>query len=156
MQRARVGLHICVPSLKTNIFPYGFALLGELLRWCMFKKTIVGQFVQPVQCRPAQQAGVSVVLALIPWLPNAIIGPAPIRGDEFADPCENALSNAIKSAAVKRKLRGGVHDLAIDIELQLAPGLIPDSYRARPKIALQVRQFALLWRILAKNRVDDS
>ena len=76
-------------------------------------------------------------------LPDPLVLARPVVADPVHQPAEVFPSVVAEGRAVLVEQVDGVHQLAVDVELQLAVGGVADPHRARAAIALQVRQLLL-------------
>ena len=97
-----------------------------------------------VERDPAHQPGVGEALAAAAGLPDALVGRLPVLADPVdhvgdADP----LLVVHEPAAGALHHVGGVEQLAVDVELELAGGAVSDSHRGGAHVALEVRELEL-------------
>ena len=70
-------------------------------------------------------------------LPDAAVGPAPDLAHEIGDLRQSAAGVGVEPTARDGVEPGGLHQVAVDVELLLAGGAVADSYRPRVAVAGQ-------------------
>jgi hypothetical protein len=76
--------------------------------------------------------------------PDALVLPAPVAGHPIDQLAEVLPGIVADRGGVLVVQVGRVHQLAIDVQLQLLVGGVPDPDRLRPHVAVEVRQFLFL------------
>ena len=95
-------------------------------------------------------------MGMIPWLssrfPDSLVRRIPMLDHVVSKPDQRLLHLAIQLAAVKCELGGGIHDLSINIKLQLIASRVADAHRPGAAISPQNFRLALLgWAISVKG-----
>src|SRR5688572_10971526 len=72
-----------------------------------------------------------MVLATGAPLPDSFVGLAPALADRVTEVVQQADDLAIEVPTLPCKPRHGIDDLAVDVELELTLGLVPDPARPR-------------------------
>ena len=98
---------------------------------------------EPIERDPAERLRVGVVEAAGAPLPDALVRLAPAPAHRVAKPVEHASGIAVETPASPRKLRRGVEDFPVDVELELAVGVVADAHRARAGVTPQISQLSL-------------
>src|SRR5262249_24781473 len=93
---------------------------------------------------PGHQPRVDEVLLAAPGLPDAFVAAVPVLADPLDEARELAPGLVVYRLAVLVVEVDGVHQLAVDVELELLRGAVPDPDGRRPAVALEVRQLELL------------
>src|SRR2546429_3677122 len=88
-------------------------------------------------------------------LPDAAVGLAPDLADEIGDLRQSAAGVGVEPTSCDGVEPGGLHQIAVDVELLLSGGAVADSYWARPAIAGQ-RQCDLRCALAAVEAVEDA
>ena len=97
---------------------------------------------------PAHQPRVRVVPAAAARLPDALVRLVPVLDQPLEVAGELDPAVVVDGQPVLVAEVDGVHQLAVDVELQLGRRPVADPHRRRAHVALQVREL-LLWQILA-------
>ena len=85
---------------------------------------------EPVQGDTAHGLGIRVVPRLGPNLPNAGVRLPPAATHGLAETCEQLRRRSVDPLSARDELIGGVDDLPIDVELQLARSGVPHAHRS--------------------------
>ena len=120
----------------------------------MLRLRLVGQPQRPIQCDPALHFRVDKVLLSAANLPDAVVGARPVVRPNPAsgEVGPNVVSDR-RSVLVVQINR--IHQLAIDVELQLRRGGVADAHRTRAAIALQVVERFLGQFVAAVDSIHD-
>ena len=97
---------------------------------------------------PAHQPGVRVVPAAAARLPDPLVGLVPVVDQPLEVAGELHPAVVVDGQPVLVAEVDGVHQLAVDVELQLGRRPVADPHRRRAHVALQVREL-LLGQVLA-------
>ncbi len=97
----------------------------------------------PLDRDPTHQPGVQELLAAAAGLPNPFIGLVPVFTDPIRPPpdCLPLVRGERSRPLVVEVDR--VHELAIDVELQLTSRVVPDPYRSRAAVTLEISELPL-------------
>src|ERR671910_2868632 len=94
---------------------------------------------EPVQSYPTQHFRMGMVESSGTPLPNALVRLAPSLAHRTTETVEHPVSVTVDAPAAVQKPGGAVDDLSVDVELELALGIVADSHRARPRVSFQMR-----------------
>src|SRR5215216_2703924 len=94
---------------------------------------------EPVQSYPAQHFRMGMVEAAGTPFPDPLVRLAPSPAHRTTKTVEHPARVAVEAPAAVQEPGGAVDDLSIDVELELALGVVADPHRARPCIAFQMR-----------------
>src|SRR5215207_2278293 len=94
---------------------------------------------EAIERNPAQALRVGVMESAGASLPDALIRFAPASAHRAAQTVEHPARVAVEAPAAIQEPGCAVDDLSIDIELELALGIVADPHRARPRVAFQMR-----------------
>src|SRR5215217_9696103 len=94
---------------------------------------------EPVQSYPTQHFRMGMVESTGAPLPDTLVRLAPSPAHRTTETGEHPARVAVEAPPAVQELGGAVDDLSIDIELELALGIVADPHRARPRITLQMR-----------------
>jgi hypothetical protein len=72
-------------------------------------------------------------------LPDALIRFAPALAHRTTETVEHPVSVTVDAPATVQEPGGAVDDLSVDVELELAMGVVADPHRARSRVAFQMR-----------------
>jgi hypothetical protein len=111
---------------------------------------------QPIESHPAEYARVHVVGGARTRLPDAMVRTAPARSNELAQIAEHLELGAIRIAATAPRLRHGVDDLAIKVELNLPGGSVAGSYRSRAAVPRKRSDLGLRRRLSPEDVVENT
>ena len=92
---------------------------------------------------PARQLGVGVVAAAAARLPDPLVGLVPVVYQPLEVAGELQPAVVVEGQPVLVAEVDGVHQLAVDVELQLGCRAVADPHRRRAHVALQVRELLL-------------
>src|SRR5690606_12892647 len=110
---------------------------------------------EAIHCRPAHDLGERVLTPRAADLPYSAVWLLPLPADHFAKPGQHARFDRIDAAPAPHHGVCSHGHLAIDIELPLVVGAVPDPDRARALVPSQVWQRELLEVRSADKIVDD-
>src|SRR5437867_12690829 len=113
------------------------------------------QLDQAVQGNPGQHFAVGMMIALRPYLPNAVIGLTPAFTDYLPKVGHKPDSFPIKSPAAVGKDEHCRQYFAVDVKLQLPVGVIPGAHRSGGRVAFEVVQTLFGKPGFAESVVDD-
>src|SRR5580698_6271305 len=121
---------------------YGVAQSPPLIQWA-FHSVLFDRFDRAIDRHPCHHLGMSKMPARSTHLPDAFVGFEPMLLDEVHQyenhiPYVLAGFDSIAARDVK-----GVHDFAIDVELELIMRGIADAHRAAVLVARQPRRLEL-------------
>ena len=88
-------------------------------------------------------------------LPDAAVGPAPDLAHEVGDLRQPAGGVGVKSTARVGVEPGGLHQIAVDVELVLTGSAVADPYRGRATVAGQ-REGRFWCALAAVEAVQDA
>src|SRR5918995_639216 len=94
---------------------------------------------EAIEGDPAQYLRVGVMESAGAPLPNALVRLAPSLAHRTTETVEHPVSVTFDAPAAVQKPGGAVDDLSVDVELELALGIVADSHRARPRVSFQMR-----------------
>src|SRR5215213_1525097 len=94
---------------------------------------------EPVQSYPAQHFRMGMVEAAGTPFPDPLVRLAPSLAHRTTETVEHPARVAVEAPPAVQEPGGAVDDLSIDVELELALGVVTDPHRARPRITLQMR-----------------
>src|SRR5687767_13210556 len=94
---------------------------------------------EPVQSYPTQHFRMGMVESSGTPLPDALVRLAPSLAHRATGTVEHPASVTAYAPARAQAPGGAVDDLSVDVELELALGIVADSHRARPRVSLQMR-----------------
>src|ERR687887_200582 len=86
---------------------------------------------EPIESRPAENPGVSIMLSPRARLPDPLIRLLPVAADVIPKRADHFASLPIQGAVGADKMRHRVDDFPVDIELQLPNGRVADPHRPR-------------------------
>src|SRR5215207_10459509 len=95
---------------------------------------------EAIERNPAQDLRVGVMESAGASLPDALVRLAPAFAYRMAKPVEHPARVAVEAPAVVQEPGGAVDDLSVDVELELAVGVVAYTHRARPRVTFQMHQ----------------
>src|SRR5215208_6230788 len=98
-----------------------------------------GHLDEPVQSYPAQHFRMGMVEASGTPFPDPLVRLAPSLAHRTTETVEHPARVAVDVPTAVQEPGGTVDDLSVDVELELALGVVTDPHRARPRIAFQMR-----------------
>ena len=98
------------------------------------------QLEQPRERDPAEHERVRPQPRRLAWLPNPRVRHEPPVADDLAEPAEHRLRFAVEARAAADRLRDGVDDLAVDVELVLPGGGVAAPHRPGAAVPHEVGQ----------------
>src|SRR5207237_1235413 len=108
-----------------------------------------------VERDPAEHLRRQMVARLAAHLPHPGVALAPAAGGGGGEVGDEALDLRVELAELLAVEVERVQELAVDVELLLRPGAVPDPDRPRVAPAAEVRQLALAQVVLAADPVHD-
>src|SRR5918995_5981505 len=88
---------------------------------------------EAIERDPAQDLRVCVMESAGTPLPDPLVRLAPPLAHRTAETVEHPARVAVDASAAVQEPGGAVDDLSVDIELELALGVVADPHRARPR-----------------------
>ena len=148
------GLLLLVPPLLQH-FPAD--LLPRLVPAIQVggKTVAAGDGDPPVEGHPAHHLGVDEMPGAAAHLPDAAVLLAPVLANGVADVRQQGPDLQVDFADVAGQLEGGVHDLAVNVQLPLLDGGVADAHRPRPLVPFQMVEGLLLTDRLPLQVVQD-
>src|SRR5215210_1977104 len=138
IEGARVTPYPLVVPMSLDLFPDLVPLLAEEVD----RDLQIPGFVhldEAIEGDPAQYLRVGVMESAGAPLPNALVRLAPSLAHCATETVEHPVSITVDAPAAIQKPGGTVDDLSVDIELELALGVVADPHRARPRVTFQMR-----------------
>src|SRR5215211_4656721 len=94
---------------------------------------------EAIERDPAQDLRMGVMESAGAPLPDPLVRLAPSPAHRTTEAVEHPASVAVEAPAAIQDPGGAVDDLSVDVELELALGVVADPHRARPRVAFQMR-----------------
>src|SRR5215216_3472574 len=94
---------------------------------------------EAIERDPAQYLRVGVMESAGAPLPDPLVRLAPALAHRTTETVEHPVSVTVDAPATVQEPGGAVDDLSVDVELELAMGVVADPHRARPRVAFQMR-----------------
>ena len=109
----------------------------------------------PIESDPGHDFRVGELARVTADLPDAVIGVLPIRLQEIEQRALYAPCVLVRVKATSACQVQGIHDLSIDVQLQLPGGCVAYSYRPRAAVSVQPWNFPLVQSSFASQSVHD-
>src|SRR5918998_2483414 len=94
---------------------------------------------EAIERDPAQYLRVGIMEASGAPLPDPLVRLAPAPAHRTHQAVEHPARVAVEAPAAVQEPSSAVEDLSVDVELELALGVVADSHRARPRVTFQMR-----------------
>ncbi len=136
------GLFLVAPALFQDLFADGIA--GLFPQIAVGGKAVApGDGQAPVERDPAHHLGIDEVIRAAADFPDPRILLPPDLDHGLAHGAQKRPHLHADFADVVRQAQRRVHELAVDVELQLVVGAVADAHRARLLVALEVTELLL-------------
>ena len=119
------------------------------------ERALAGEADRAIDRHPAHHARVEELLPPAAHLPDALVGLAPVLAHPVDQPDDVHPRVVRDRRAVLVVQVHRVHQLAVDVELEVRVGGVADAHRARAHVALEVRQRLLGQLVAAVDAVHD-
>src|SRR5690606_14225066 len=114
------------------------------------------QAQEVVERDPAENQRVGVVAATRAGLPDPFVRLGPAAADVVAEGDEHPLRLEIEPASPPHEVGDRVHDLAVDVELELLVGGVAHADGPRAEVPAEMVQLALASRSVSVDVVEDA
>src|SRR2546430_2844541 len=154
VERLRVRTAYVAPAAFENCLADAIALGGPFLS--LGERAECGRELDSaVECDPAEHLRREMVAWLAAHLPHPRIGLGPAGGSHVGEVRDEFLDLRVQLAELLAVEVERVQQLAVHVELRLAPGAVAHAHGPRVAPAGQVRQLALRQIVLAADAVHD-
>src|SRR5215208_234703 len=96
-------------------------------------------FDEAIERNPAQDLRVGIMESAGAPLPDPLVRLAPSLAHRTTETVEHPARVAVDVPTAVQEPGDTVDDLSVDVELELALGVVTDPHRARPRVAFQMR-----------------